>query len=223
MKKRILLSLVSLFTMTAMWANLTQVLNFSLKGDAGKTGQNATLTLSLKNTQSVINTWSCTVALPEGVTYVDGTFATVDGRYPSNYGTPTLSAVVNSDGSVTFSCAGEAGTGIDKGEGDVATFEVAIASTVEPKVYTVEINTMAFVTSEGAPITLANPTSSEWTIEEGSIQGDFNGNGKVDIGDAQMILIYIANGEDRPEADLNGNGKVDVGDAQMVLIMIANQ
>ena len=206
-----------------MWANLTQVLNFSLKGDAGKTGQNATLTLSLKNTQSVINTWSCTVALPEGVTYVDGTFATVDGRYPSNYGTPTLSAVVNSDGSVTFSCAGEAGTGIDKGEGDVATFEVAIASTVEPKVYTVEINTMAFVTSEGAPITLANPTSSEWTIEEGSIQGDFNGNGKVDIGDAQMILIYIANGEDRPEADLNGNGKVDVGDAQMVLIMIANQ
>ena len=223
MKKRILLSLVSLFTMTAMWANLTQVLNFSLKGDAGKTGQNATLTLSLKNTQSVINTWSCTVALPEGVTYVDGTFATVDGRYPSNYGTPTLSAVVNSDGSVTFSCAGEAGTGIDKGEGDVATFEVAIASTVEPKVYTVEINTMAFVTSEGAPITLANPTSSEWTIEEGSIQGDFNGNGKVDIGDAQMILIYIANGEDRPEADLNGNGKVDAGDAQMVLIMIANQ
>ncbi len=223
MKKRILLSLVSLFAMTAMWANLTQVLNFSLKGDAGKTGQNATLTLSLKNTQSVINTWSCTVALPEGVTYVDGTFATVDGRYPSNYGTPTLSAVVNSDGSVTFSCAGEAGTGIDKGEGDVATFEVAIASTVEPKVYTVEINTMAFVTSEGAPITLANPTSFEWTIEEGGVFGDLNGDGSVSIADAQKILMYIANSEEPAVADINGDGHVTIADAQALLIIIANQ
>ena len=54
-------------------------------------------------------------------------------------------------------------------------------------------------------------------------KGDINGDGNVDISDAQSILILIANGVDNPAADLNGDGKVDISDAQKVLIIIANK
>ena len=53
--------------------------------------------------------------------------------------------------------------------------------------------------------------------------GDVNGDGKVDIADAQFILIEIADGKNNPVSDFNGDGKVDVADVQALLIFIADQ
>lgn len=55
------------------------------------------------------------------------------------------------------------------------------------------------------------------------VEGDVNGDGKVDVADVQFILIDIADAKQSPVCDVNGDGKVDVADVQQVLIMIADQ
>ena len=55
------------------------------------------------------------------------------------------------------------------------------------------------------------------------VNGDVNHDGKVDVADAQFILINVADGGTNLECDVNGDEKVDVADVQTVLIMIADQ
>ena len=55
------------------------------------------------------------------------------------------------------------------------------------------------------------------------VNGDVNHDGKVDIADAQFILINVADGGTNLECDVNGDGEVNVADVQTILIMIADQ
>ena len=82
MKKRILLSLVSFFAMTAMWASLTDDYQIYVTAANGKTGATAELTLSMKN-KNAIATWRCDLFLPEGVTFES--VEAIEGRYPAEY------------------------------------------------------------------------------------------------------------------------------------------
>ena len=71
----------------------------------------------------------------------------------------------------------------------------------------------------------------QWQVERGDyaalcgfgIEGDINGDGDVNIADAQKILIYIANNISDKAADLNHDGAINIADAQKVLIIIANK
>jgi len=54
------------------------------------------------------------------------------------------------------------------------------------------------------------------------IKGDFNGNGRVDIGDVAKVAFMVAGKV--PEdlnADFNGNGRVDIGDAAKIAAYLA--
>ena len=57
-------------------------------------------------------------------------------------------------------------------------------------------------------------------------QGDVNGDGKLSILDARLVLVDIANNEQNADtiaiADLNGDGKLTLIDARMLLVKIAN-
>ena len=53
--------------------------------------------------------------------------------------------------------------------------------------------------------------------------GDVNGDGKVDVADAQSVLILVADGIYDEVADVNNDNVVDVADAQSILIMVADQ
>lgn len=55
------------------------------------------------------------------------------------------------------------------------------------------------------------------------VVGDVNGDGKVDVADAQFVLIKVADGINDSTYDVNGDGKVDVADVQTILILIADQ
>ena len=55
------------------------------------------------------------------------------------------------------------------------------------------------------------------------VQGDINGDGQVNVADAQKVLILMADGEYNAVADVNGDGKLNVADAQKVLIIMADQ
>ena len=55
------------------------------------------------------------------------------------------------------------------------------------------------------------------------IEGDMNGDDKVDIADAVSILNIMAEGTNDPAADLNGDGKVDIADFVTVLNIMAEQ
>ena len=65
-------------------------------------------------------------------------------------------------------------------------------------------------------------------VEDGQItvgiKGDFNGNGRVDIGDVAKVAFMIAGKvtEDL-NADFNGNGRVDIGDAAKIAFYLAGK
>ena len=223
MKKRILLSLVSFFAMTAMWASLTDAYQIYVTAAAnGKTGATAELTLNMKN-KTAIATWKCELVLPEGVTY-EGVEA-IDGRYPAEYA-PTFNVTTGDDGVVTIICEGEEGVAITGTEGAVAKVTVKIASDVTPGDYIVKIKS-AQLTEPGISGTIRDNKKAvefTWTIEEGqvAVAGDLNGDGTVDIADAVSVLEIMAEGSNDAAADLNGDGKVDIADFVTILQMMAS-
>jgi hypothetical protein len=229
MKKRILLSLVSFFAMTAMWASIVDAYKITVSAaENGKTGAKATLTLNMDN-RNAIGTWSCTVVLPAGVTFVDGSAAVVPARYPEGYDAE-LTATAGEDG-VAFACSGAEGVGLTGTAGAVATFDVAVASDVEPGDYVVTVKDIKLI--EAATFTIREYTKGAteytWTIEKGAepgIEGDATGDGGVDVADYQYILnVMSVNGtiETDPAADVTGDGSIDVADAQYVLNIMASQ
>ena len=61
------------------------------------------------------------------------------------------------------------------------------------------------------------------TVRVGSAVGDVNGDGKIDVADAQSVLNIIADEDYMPGADVNNDGKVDVADYQSILNLMADQ
>ena len=240
MKKRILLSLVSFFMMTAMWASLQEAYQIYVTAGAnGKTGQSAALTLNMKNTQAIWS-WTATVALPEGVTYVDGSLALDPARLPEfpEGVEPTITATVNEDGTVTFACQlpavdedadGIYDYAITGTDGAIATFNVAVASTVTPGDVQVVVNanTAIMVEPNGtSTYTYQKANSFTWTIEEGALLGDVNMDGAIDIADVNKVLELMATStkaEDYPAGDVNGDGGIDIADVNKVLEIMASQ
>ena len=228
MKKRILLSVVSFFMMTAMWASLQEAYQLYLSADEnGKTGTESTLFLNMKNGDQPVWMWTCTVVLPEGFTYVDGSFAIEEGRYPEDFGA-TITAVVNEDNSVTFTCQGavedEVGKTITGTDGKVASFKVAIASTVEPGDYKPVVKELAtmFEADQTTSHQYKKANEYTWTVEEGGLFGDVNHDGFVDGVDLQQILMVMASDGYDADCDLNGDDAVDGVDYQQVLMIMAS-
>ena len=217
MKKRILLSLVSFFAMTAMWASLTEAYQiYVTAGAAGKTGDKATLTLNMKNKEAIA-TWTCDVVLPAGVTYVDGTVAAVTARYAEE--APAITVSVNEEtGVVTFAYAGVAGQVMTNTDGAIATFEVEIAADVEPGDYPVQVKNASMVDGDDGIHGYALREDT-WTIEQGEVGvlGDCDGNGVVNALDYQFILNLMGDEAYNVAGDVNKDGKVDGIDAQTVL------
>ena len=223
MKKRILLSLMSFFVMTSMWATLASYYQMKVTASAkGKTGGTATLTLNLEN-KDAVTTWQCLVTLPEGVTYKEGTFAIVDGRYPEGYNANVV-ATVNGDGTVTFFCEGAEGIALTGTAGAVATFDVEVASEVVPNDYAVVVNNSQ-ITANGTTYNWKTANEYVWTIEEGAavIQGDLNNDGVVNFTDATSILTVMGTGEYNASADVNNDGVVNFTDYMSILTIMGNQ
>ncbi|MCR5850022.1 MAG: hypothetical protein K6G92_04845 [Bacteroidaceae bacterium] len=224
MKKRILLSLVAFFAMTAMWASLIDAYKITVAAAAnGKTNATAEFTLSMDN-KNAIGTWTCTVALPTGVTYVDGSAAVVPARYPEGYN-PVISAKVNEDGTVTFTCYGEEGAVMTGTAGAVATFSVAIAADapVGDCEVTVKVGTQ-LVEPNGTIRTDTKDRVYNWTIEQGEnpgVKGDTNEDGNVDIADVVTNLNAMAEGLTDAKYDVNGDQSVDIADVVSILNLMA--
>ena len=222
MKKRILLSLVSFFMMTAMWASLIDAYQIYVTGGAGaKTGGTAELTLNMKN-RNAVDGWSCNLVLPAGVT-VKGV-AVSGGRYPDGYAAQ-VKVNDNGDGSYAISCYGAEGVTLNGTDGEIATVTVEIAATVEPKDYTVVV-TGTKLTEGDSVYEDKKDREFPWTIEKGEepgLVGDLNKDGKVDIADAVTVLNIMAAGEFVAAADLNGDNKIDIADFVTVLNIMAAQ
>ncbi|MFQ6061984.1 MAG: dockerin type I domain-containing protein, partial [Methanosarcinales archaeon] len=64
-----------------------------------------------------------------------------------------------------------------------------------------------------------NINSTIGTVYENGegVKGDFNGNGRVDIGDVTYVAyMVVGKVPEDPSADFNGNGRVDIGDASKI-------
>lgn len=220
MKKRILLSLVSFFMMTTMWASLIEAYQMYLTAAAnGKTYATAELTLNLKN-RNAISAWDCTLTLPAGVTFQSAELLTA--RVPEGYDA-NFTTTVSEDGSVvTLHCDGEEGVGLTGTDGAVATIVVAVAgdATVGDCVIT-----LTDVKISDTNNSIYNRTGEfTWTIEEGTspvAKGDVNVDGEVTIADAVSVLNAMAGNEVAGDADVNGDGDVTIADFVTVLNIMA--
>lgn len=221
MKKRILLSLVSFFAMTAMWASLVDAYKITVTAPNAKTNSTAVLTLSMDN-RNAIGTWKCTLVLPEGVTFKS---AEVSGsRYPEGY-EANLTPTPANDNEVRLFCEGTPGVALTGTAGEIATVTVEIAADAPVG--------DCIISVKDAVLTEVNDTEHNqelkeftWTIEQGEEPGpggDLNGDDKIDIADAVTVLSIMAGGEYRADADLNGDQKVDIADFVVVLTIMASQ
>ena len=226
MKKRILLSLVSFFAMTAMWANIQKNWNVYATADAnGQTWGTATLTLNLKNAEPVVNYWECTLELPLGVTFESATVISTRCPEGSN---PELTTTPNSDGTVFISCELEENYAFTGTDGAVVAVTVAIAG--DAPLGTCVVNVKNIVVSRTDGSTVNCPLKEfTWTIEEGTEpqpeypKGDVNHNGEVEISDVVAVLNAMADQsyEWYPFADVNENGEVEISDVVTVLNLMA--
>lgn len=222
MKKRILLSLVSFFAMTAMWASLIDAYKIEVSAANGKTGSTAVLTLTMDN-RNAIGTWSCVLVLPEGVTFKEA--ALVAGRYPEGY-EPEFSAVPsNGDNSVALSCSGAVGVAMTGTAGAIATVTVEIAADAPVGDCTLTVKNGYMEEPNNTEHQDQKVREFKWTIEQGAepaIEGDLNGDNKVDIADAVSVLNTMAEDPTDLKADVNGDGKVDIADFVAVLNIMAS-
>jgi hypothetical protein len=224
MKKRILLSLVAFFAMTAMWASIIEAYKITVEGANGKTFNTAELTLKMDN-RNAINSWSCVLQLPEGVTFKS---AEVNpSRYPVGIEIE-INAVPSNDNSVAISCELPEGVSLTGTAGAVAVVTVEIAGTVEPGDYDVTLlaDQTKLVEVDGTIHTYPKDVVFKWTIEEGEdpnpgVTGDLNEDGSVDIADAITVLNIMAAGEYNEKADLNKDQVVDIADFISVLNIMA--
>ena len=220
MKKRILLSLVSFFMMTAMWASVVDAYQIYVTAAAnGKTGATATLKLNMKNRNGV-DTWKCVLVLPAGVTYES---AVVSGnRYPEGF-SPALTVTTNADGSLTFFCEGEEGFTMTGTDGEVAEVTVKVAADAPVGDCVVNVSE-SHILASGDMHDRTKDNEFTWTIEQGEepgIWGDLNDDQKVDIADAVTVLNIMATGVYDVKADLNGDNKNDIADFVTVLNIMA--
>ena len=84
-----------------------------------------------------------------------------------------------------------------------------------------DLQNVEFSDSEFNPYTPAVVVDGHITV---GIKGDFNGNGRVDIGDVAKVAFMVAGKV--PEdlnADFNGNGRVDIGDAAKIAFYLAGK
>lgn len=222
MKKRILLSLVSFFAMTAMWASLIDAYKITVTAPNGKTNSTAVLTLSMDN-KNAIGTWSCTLVLPQGVTFKS---AEVSGsRYPEGY-EANLTPTPANDNEVRLFCEGTPEIGLTGTAGEIATVTVEIAADAPVGDCIVTVKDASMEEPNGTGHQDEKNREFTWTIEQGEepgVDGDLNGDNKVDIADAVTVLNIMAAGEYNAAADLNDDQKVDIADYVTVLNIMAAQ
>jgi len=84
-----------------------------------------------------------------------------------------------------------------------------------------DLQNVEFSDVNSNPYTPAVVVDGQITV---GIKGDFNGNGRVDIGDVAKVAFMVAGKV--PEdlnADFNGNGRVDIGDAAKIAFYLAGK
>ena len=69
---------------------------------------------------------------------------------------------------------------------------------------------------------LASPVTVDLIGNANILQGDVNGDGKVDISDVTNLIDVILNGGESPGGDVNGDGRVDISDVTRLIDVILN-
>lgn len=69
---------------------------------------------------------------------------------------------------------------------------------------------------------LASPVTVDLIGNANILQGDVNGDGKVDISDVTNLIDVILNGGESPGGDVNGDGRVDISDVTRLIDLILN-
>lgn len=219
-----MLSLVSFFAVTAMWASLTEAYKIYVTAPTAKTNSTAELTLNVKN-RNAIGTWSCELVLPTGVTFES--FSLVDARYPEAY-EAEYTAEDKGNGVIAITVEGAEGVAMTGTDGAAATVTVKISdkATVGENIVTVQAQSLYEPNGSGHT---HDAIETKWTIEQGEpagIKGDVNGDEVVSIADVVAVLEAMAADKtvaEVPAADVNEDEVISIADVVKVLeIMAAN-
>lgn len=88
---------------------------------------------------------------------------------------------------------------------------------------TICVTLMEWNTKEGGRVSVEHRVPVKITIAQpGLLTGDVNGDGKVNLADAKLVMQYCngkkkLNGRQKKSADVNGDGKVNLTDAKLIM------
>lgn len=216
-----MLSLVSFFAVTAMWASLTEAYKIYVTAPTAKTNSTAELTLSVKN-RNAIGIWSCELVLPAGVTFES--FSLVDARYPEAY-EAEYKAEDKGNGVIAITVEGADGVAMTGTDGAAATVTVKISDKATVGENTITVQAQNLYEPNGTGHT-HDAIETKWTIEQGEpagVEGDANGDGEVTIDDVVAVLTAMANDLKDKQYDVNKDGEVTIDDVVAVLTIMANK
>jgi hypothetical protein len=213
MKRRFLFLMMAVCTLVSANAAIKREQNFLSASNATvKQGKSVEVTLTLKNALPIIN-WKATLVLAEGM---EGTTVSVPVAAER-----WTSPIVESEGA-WFS---ETETAVAAGEGVVAKFTITVPSNLAVGTYTLQLVDELLTAQDGSTVNHQGyPKTFTLTVEEGEdeIEGDLNGDTKVNAADIQTLLNLIAEGSTE-KGDLNHDTKVNAADIQTLLNIIAAQ
>ena len=158
MKRNLLSILVALLPLVAS-ATTVQNTFIYVTGANGKAGNVAELTLNLHNIYP-ISSWKCDLILPKGVTFKSIT--PIKDRFPEGYDAE-VTASLKESGSVSILWKGTENIGMTGTDGAVATVTVDIVNTKTTGKYTVTLQEIFLVESNGA-IRHKDYTEFKWPI-----------------------------------------------------------
>lgn len=157
----------------------------------GKVGQDAELTLNIKNV-SEFRAWSCWVTLPEGIVFRSASEVTDRCSDDVYFYCQDVADMDN-----TWQISLYYRDNFSGNDGDVAKIKVSIPDDFEPGIYAVELQKCQLATADATTINLAD-TSFDWTIE---------GSGGGGSGTGNSIYMTGANGKVGQDAELTLNIK----------------
>lgn len=210
MKKFLLTSILS----CGVGLGFAQATDYITVADAsGAAGSSITLNVDMTNPTITPCAYQCDIVLPDGVTVVPNTL-----EVASRASGHIIASNVLSDGSYRILCYSLSNAAITGTEGTVATFDVALEEGLENGTYNFSVVNTEIVDAECVAKNVADAINSELNVGDAGMEGDLNGDDKVNATDLSILLEYISVND--LAGDLNEDDKVNATDLSILISLI---
>lgn len=204
----------------------------SISGTNVTSGTTATVSIALANDVSDFTAYQFDIVLPLGCTIATDANGKPIVQKGSRYADAAQTLTVEPMAvhlyadfvKYRFACLSPTGKAITGTEGALLSFPLQVSSNKKSGTYDARIENVVFTQSDGTQSVLDKVLFKLSVSEPGSLAGDANGDGVVNVTDAVTIVNYILG---KPvekfvpaSADVNGDGMLNISDVVKVMSLV---